>query len=153
MELVKPPHDGRFGISGAELVLLRKRDSKRLSSFRQIKRDIVKRIEQLLVTSGYLEGANFWWVTVHVRYGLKHDQVPEIEAIDEEFGNLPLVLEVDVRDILEMSDEAFAVFFEVALLRAVAHAGRQYARPIEGLERRIDELESASKQANSFGDK
>lgn len=140
MELVKPPHNGRFGISGAELVALRKRDAKRLQSLSQMKRDIVTSIEKLLLASGFLHGAPFWWVTIHVRYGLKNDPAPEIEAINKEFGDLPLVLEVDVRDIFEMTDETFAAFFEMTLLRALLHAGLRYGRPVAELERRMEQL-------------
>ena len=100
-------------------------------------------IEQVLVSSGYLDDAPFWWVTLSIRYGLRYDQTPGYERIDTQYGDLPLGIEVDVRDLIDAPEHELRIVFETAILKSLIHAGNRYGRPVVELEAMLERIQSS----------
>ena len=65
-EIAKPPHNRKLGLCGVSLTKARlpKDDDEAANQVRD-------EIESLIVKSGDLVGAQFSWVTIAIRYGLK----------------------------------------------------------------------------------
>lgn len=124
----KPPHNRKLGILAADLVKAPKirNDMKALTATRDD-------LEPYLATSGYLDGAPFSWVTVSIRFGLKNDEEPQYEPINKKYGDLPLSIEVDTHELVDVPLLELTRIFKKAALRALIHAGEKYDRPTERL--------------------
>ncbi|MEZ5991867.1 MAG: Imm39 family immunity protein [Planctomycetota bacterium] len=143
----KPNHDKRFGISTASLTTARPAQLPRYNVQREALDPISDDLERILLESGYLNGAPFWWVDLFIRFGLKDDEQPQYQRINKKYGDLPLAIEVDTHRILEAADRdglkpiynvaELTRIFKVASLKALIHAGAKYDRPTKALE---DEL-------------
>lgn len=125
-----PPHDTRFGYLGISLT-----KAKVQKRWRVALNTLQAHLEPLLIRSGYLHEAPFSWVTLAIRYGEKSDIHPTIEPINKEYGDLSLGIEVDVRRLIEGSDDEIISILERASLIALIEAGRKYERPVMELER------------------
>ncbi|TVP81442.1 MAG: hypothetical protein EA353_01530 [Puniceicoccaceae bacterium] len=91
-------------------------------------------IEQLIIESGFLLEAPFSWVTISIRYGLKNDEVPHYGKINKRYGDLPLSIEVDTHELIDVTLEELTKKFKITVLKALIHAGKKYDRPTEMLE-------------------
>ncbi len=94
-------------------------------------------LEKIMIECGFLNDAPFEWVTISLRYGLKNEEEPHYEQIDKEYGDLPLAIELDTRELAECSREEMQVAFEVATLKALVHAGRKFNLEYSALEARL----------------
>lgn len=137
----KPPHNRKLGLNGIALTKQKNNrlDSKALTAVRDA-------VEKVMIESGYLEGAPFSWVTIAVRYGLKNDDKPSYQAIDKKYGDLPLAIEVDTRELIVASLDDLKLMFKRAVLKALIHAGIKYKRPIGSLEEMLSSLSSPCKE-------
>jgi len=131
-----PPHSTRFGYMAVSLT-----QHKLGKSWARILDNLKQEIEPVVINSGYLEGAPFSWIGIAILYGLRYDKVPEYEPIDKTYGDLPMNMEIDVRDIVEASDEDIYYVFKYTSLLALIHAGRKYDRPISVFVDMLEELE------------
>jgi hypothetical protein len=100
-------------------------------------------IESLMLTSGYLDYAPFWWVTIAIRYGLKYDAKAHYQRINKKYGDLPLAIEIDTRDLLEAPLARVREIFRRAVLISLIDAGRKYGRPVERLQKELHAIEAA----------
>lgn len=132
----KPPHDRRFGIVAAALTMQRSRKNW-MPNMAKAGKDI----EALLLDSKYYDNAPFWWVTFAAREGLIYDVDPEYGRISKKYGDLPLSMEIDVRDLVDADDETVYNIYARAALTALIHAGRRYNLPVVALEERLAEIE------------
>jgi hypothetical protein len=94
-------------------------------------------IENIILTSGYLEHAPFWWVTIAIRYGIKYDSKPHYCRINKKYGDLPLAIEVDTHDLIDASLPKLTAIFRRAVLISLIDAGRKYDLPVDRLERAL----------------
>lgn len=124
----KPPHDGKLGLIGVSLTMARVPNAD-LDAFAAVEAEL----EPILEASGYLKDAPFSWVTLAIRYGLKNEDKPHYSSINKKYGDLPLSIEVDVREMVGASMEQLRIVFRRATLRALIHAGAKFGRPIEAL--------------------
>lgn len=90
-------------------------------------------LEQELVESGFLEKAPFRWVGLIIRYGLKDEDEPHFDKIDQKHGDLPLAIEIDTHRLLEASEDEMAAVYRKATLTALVHAGEKYQLPVDRL--------------------
>ena len=97
-------------------------------------------LEQLLIRSSYLEGAPFRWVGVMLRYGLKNEDKPEYDKIDEKDGELPLAIEIDTNELIGADRERLKCVFTAATLRALIDAGHKYGLSTSVLEEKMRSL-------------
>ena len=131
-EIGHPPHNRRLGLLGVSLT------KARLNRDRMAAMKIVRdEIEGLMLASGYLEDAPFWWVTVAIRYGLKYDRKPHYQRINKKYGDLPLAIEVDTHDLVGAPLARVTEIYRRAVLVSLIDAGRKYDRPVERLEREL----------------
>lgn len=125
----KPPHDRKLGLVGVSLTKARlhKQSGQALDMVRDT-------VEKAMVESGYLDDATFSWVTVAIRYGLKNDDKPSYQPISKKYGDLPLAIEVDTRELTGASLDELRTIFLTAVLKALIHAGQKFGRPVAALE-------------------
>jgi hypothetical protein len=137
MNPARPSHGRKLGLLAADLVKAPKipHDIDALKATRD-------QLEQILVESAYLKDAPFSWVTVSIRFGLKNEDVPHYEKINKRYGDLPLAIEVDTHELLDVSLEQLTLKFKVAVLKALIHAGKKFKRPTEQLEVELVRLDA-----------
>ena len=83
-------------------------------------------LEQEIIHSGYLENAPFKWVGLIIRKGLVDEVEPHYQKIDPLDGELPLAIEIDVHQLLGVSEDEMAAVYRKATLIALVHAGEKY---------------------------
>ncbi|MBP6986288.1 MAG: immunity protein 39 [Alphaproteobacteria bacterium] len=97
-------------------------------------------IEQIIISTNFLENAPFKWVGLIYRYGLKNMLVPEYSRISKKYGDLPLAIELDSHLLLwadENNIKLLKDIFTVGALLALVHVGEKYNLCHNGIE---DEL-------------
>jgi trehalose-6-phosphate synthase len=97
-------------------------------------------LEQVLISSGLLDDAPFWWIGLMYRKGLKNEPAPEIRGINKKYGELPVAFEIDVRLLYRQDDETIYRVYCASALWALIHVGRKYELPTAVLESRLAEL-------------
>ena len=97
-------------------------------------------IEQVLIKSGYCEDTEFSNVVIAVRFGLKEEFVPHYQAINKEYGELPLGIEVSVEKMQGASLDEMKQIIKRAVLLSLIHAGEKYKRPVAELEKLLLEV-------------
>ena len=102
--------------------------------------EIMDELEELLVTSRYMDDAPFKWVGLTFRYGLKYEDKPHYQRIDKSDGELPLAIELDTHDLIEADQGELKRLFTLATLKALIHAGKKYKLPVKSLEELLDDF-------------
>lgn len=132
VDVGRPPHNRRLGLCGVSLTVARPNHNNGVAA--EAVRD---EIENIILTSGYLEHAPFWWVTIAIRYGIKYDSKPHYCRINKKYGDLPLAIEVDTHDLIDASLPKLTAIFRRAVLISLIDAGRKYDLPVDRLERAL----------------
>jgi hypothetical protein len=128
-------HDRKLGLCGAAMT------TARVPRFDvQVMTNVRDEIEAIMIDSGYLDGAPFEWVTISLRYGLKYEDVPHYEAINKEFGDLPLAIELDTNELRSCDRNEMQVLFTIATLKSLIHAGNKFELQTKALKSRLEEL-------------
>ncbi len=133
--IAKPPHDRKLVLGGVALTMQRE-NRHEMEAVNTVRDEI----EAVVIDSGYLGGAPFSWVTLAIRYGLKNDEAPVYQRVSKKYGDLPLAIEVDCREMVDAPLEEVIVVFKRATLKALVHAGRKYKRPTGPLEELLTSL-------------
>lgn len=94
-------------------------------------------LEAIMLDCGYLDNAPFTWVGVSLRYGLKNEEVPHYQGIDDEDGEIALAIELDTNELRACDREELRAAFELATLKALVHAGKKYDLECAALEDRL----------------
>lgn len=103
------------------------------------------RIEKVLIDSEYLKSAPFSWIGIIIRYGIQNELTPNYRQIDTNDGELPLAIEVDSNEMIDASIADIETIFQLAVLKALIHAGEKFDRPVHALKTiRDDFLEASS---------
>jgi hypothetical protein len=97
-------------------------------------------IEQRLIELDFLADAPFKWVGLVIRYGLRNETRPQYERINKTHGDLPIAIELDARELKEMSAEVLSKTFTVATLEALLDVARQFDCPAQPLRACLEEL-------------
>jgi len=99
-------------------------------------------LEQLMIDSGYLDGAPFRWVSLIFRFGREDEDKPHYQRIHPTHRDLPLAIEVDIRRIKGADAEVQRACFKIAALKSLIHAGIKYELDIGALEDELDRLQA-----------
>lgn len=127
--IAMPPHNRKLGLIGVALV--KARIPKVVHAVLGEVRD---EVEAAMLSSGYLQGAPFSWVTCAVQYGLKNDDFPHFGRVSQKFGDLPLSIEVDTHELLEADLEQARLVIRAAVVRALLAAAKKFDLPSVGIE-------------------
>lgn len=130
--------DRKIVYSGIDLV------GASMSQDLRIMEELMDFFDPIILNSGYLENAPFFWIGLIFRYGLKNENIPHYQRINKKYGDLPLALELDMRVLLtaDETDPNFLLksFFEIATLDSLIHAGKKYKLKVDELVERRSRL-------------
>lgn len=126
---VEPAHGRKLGLIGVALTTARspRNDVEVLTAVRD-------EIENVMIESGFCVGAQFSWVTLSIRFGVKDDEAPRFQKINKKFGDLPLAIEISTEHLAGKSFEELKQIFRSAALTALIVAGEKYLRPVAALK-------------------
>lgn len=129
-------HNRKIGLSGVSLTKARppRHDIEVMS-------EIQNELESLMLSNNYLDDAPFEWVTIALRYGLKNEDKPHYQKINQNYGDLPLSIEIDTNDLIKADRDELKRIFIIATLKALIHAGQKYKLPTASLEMKRKQLE------------
>jgi len=135
MSTMTKTHNRKLGLLGAAMT------TTRLPRYTiEIGTKVRDDVEGMMLDSGFLDGAPFEWVTVSLRYGLKNDDEPKFEPVNKSYGDLPLTIELDTRELAVASREEMKLAFETATLKALIAAGRRFDLEYSRLQERLEEI-------------
>jgi len=92
----------------------------------KILNEILPFIDQTLSESSYFGNAPFSRIGLIIRYGLKNDTLPEFQRISKKYDELPLAIEIDIRECASLSYEELKQHFLEVCLRALRGVGTKY---------------------------
>lgn len=87
-----------------------------------------------MIRSGFVAAAPFSWVGLMLRYGERNQEVPEYDEIDPEDGELPLAIELDMKELQRASKDDVQRRFLEATLRSLIDVGIRFNLPTRDLE-------------------
>lgn len=135
MNTMTKQHNHKLGLSGAAMT------TQRLPRYTiEVATYVRDKLEKLMLDSGYLNGAPFDWVTVSLRYGLKNEDEPHYEPINKKYGDIPLAIELDARELAVASREEMEKVFEIAVLKSLIAAGRKFNLSVALLETQLETI-------------
>ncbi len=91
-------------------------------------------VESAMIRPAFLADAPFEWIGLINRYGEKSAGAPEIDAINQKDGDLPVAIEVDMEDLQGATPQDVRQIFFEATKRALIAVGERYALPVDRLE-------------------
>ncbi|AWB65956.1 hypothetical protein C2869_05650 [Saccharobesus litoralis] len=129
-------HNRKLVIGAVALVKARVHNS--IEAFEEA-RDYV---EEILISFDWLKGAPFKWVGLIVRYGLKNDEFPAFQNVNKKNGDLPIAIEVDVNDILEIhkNKDEFALYIKKLTFSCLLAVAEKYKLSKKELELELVKL-------------
>ena len=95
-------------------------------------------LESVLIQERFFDNAPFGSVTLILRYGLQNDDVPTIQRISKNYGDLPVAIELDTHVLREASREELKRLFLLATLKALLGVAEKHGLPA----RRLAELKN-----------
>jgi hypothetical protein len=117
-------HPWKFVFCGIDLVGARLENA--LKIYGSLQREY---FQDLLISSGYFDGALFTWIGFIIHYGLKNDIKPHFKGISKKYSSLEIVKELDMRILLtadENDADMLTDFFKIAALDSLLDAGKKY---------------------------
>src|SRR6266436_4808121 len=82
-------HDHKLGLCGASLTTARM-SPHTIADMTQVRDEI----ERIVIGAHILDNAPFKWITVSLRFGLQDEEEPHYEPINNQYGDLPLAIEI-----------------------------------------------------------
>lgn len=132
--MMNPKHERKLVISGVSLT--KTRLNKYGIQALTVARD---ELEACIISSNYLDGAPFLWVSIILRYGLISATKPIFKGINKTHGDLAIAIEIDTAKIINADLPTLASIFKKSALIALIYAGKKYDRPIKQLESLLEE--------------
>lgn len=131
-------HNRKLAFSGISLTMARpnRHDLEVMDELRD-------ELEELMISSGYLEGAPFTWVGLALRYGLENEDKPHFLGINKKHGDLALGIELDTNELIAADRDELKRLFTVATLKSLIQAGKKHKLPVEALEELLGQQEAA----------
>ena len=77
-----------------------------------------------------------------IRQGLKNDERPKFQGIDEKHGDLKLAIEIDTNELIDSCAVEIQRVFEIAALRALIAAGAKYGCSMKRIEAELTALKA-----------
>lgn len=128
-------HSRKLSLGGAALT--KTRNNKHTIPVMQ---EIQDDLEQVMISTGYLDNAPFKWITLMLRYGLKNDAKPVYQRINKKYGDLPIAIELDTHELQDANREMLKRLFMIAILKSLIDVGKKYNLPTRAFEDRLEEL-------------
>jgi hypothetical protein len=122
-------HNRKLVISG--VALTKARISPKLNALAANR--VRDELEREMIDSKFLAKAPFKWIGISIRYGLVDETTPRFENIDDNDGELPLAIEIDVNRLLNASEDAMAAAYRKITLVALIATGAKYSLPVDRL--------------------
>jgi hypothetical protein len=104
--------------------------------------EIMNELGQIIIESEFLNEAPFRWVGLTLRYGLKDEDGPHYDVIDENDGELPVAIELDTRGLQAASREELKELFMIATLKSLIDIGKRYQLPLETFSGMLVDLQT-----------
>ena len=130
-------HNRKLVIGGAALTEAR---NNRYSI--KVAGEIMDELEQSMISTGYLEKAPFRWVGLMLRFGLKNEDEPHYQRVNEKYGDLPVAIELDTHELQHATREELKERFMVATLKTLVHVARKYSLPGEKFAEMLKERQA-----------
>ncbi len=105
--------------------------------------EIMDELEQIMISTGYLEHAPFKWVGLTLRFGLQFEDEPHFQEIDENDGEIALAIELDTHDLVNASRDELKDLFMIATLKTLVHVGIKYNLPHQKFDEMLVEKQLA----------
>jgi hypothetical protein len=131
-------HNRKLVLSGAALTMARNN-----RHGIRVMEEIMDELEHEILSTGYSNNAPFIWVGLSLRYGLKNEDKPHYQGIDEKDGEIALAIELDTHELQHASREELKDLFTIATLKALVDVGKKYNLPYERFEVMLREKQSA----------
>jgi hypothetical protein len=93
--------------------------------------EVQDELERVMMATRFLENAPFQWVGLILRYGLKNDEKPTYQRINQKHGDLPVAIELDTRELQHASREELKDIFTIATLRVLIDIGQEFGLPTD----------------------
>ena len=91
---------------------------------------------------GLFGGQKFESISVIIGYGLVDTtRDPEIGRVLKKYKELPVTIELDIREVCKLDRESLALRFEVAILESLVRVAEKYKVGTEEIKDRLAELE------------
>lgn len=126
--MMESKHGRKLVLSAVALVPGRVRHSAAAAA------EVRELLEAMMIRSAFLADAPFSWVGLMLRYGERNQEAPEYDEIDAEDGELPVAIELDMKDLQRASKGEVQRRFLVATLRSLIDIGRRYNLPTADFE-------------------
>ena len=129
-------HDRKLVIGGVALVKARlKNDGPAMDRVRD-------ELESVIIKAGWFPAAPFRWVGLIIRFGLKTESEPHYQRINKTHGDLPIAVEVDTHQLLEIhtEPERMKAFFKRVTIDCLLSVARRYDLPTNALEQERDKI-------------
>lgn len=101
--------------------------------------EIMDELEQVMISTDYLETAPFKWVGLILRFGLKNEDTPHYQRINEKYGDLPVAIELDTHELQHASREKLKQLYMIATLKTLIDIGKKYNLPCEKFDEMLTE--------------
>jgi hypothetical protein len=105
-----------------------------------VMQEVVHEVEEVMEATNYLRGAPFKWITLIFRYGLKNEEKPHYQRINRKYGDLPVAIEVDARELYEANRDELKRLLTIAVLKTLIDVGKKYGLATAKLESWLDVL-------------
>lgn len=105
-----------------------------------VMQEVVREVEKVMEATNYLQGAPFKWITLVFRYGLKNEEKPHYQRINQKYGDLPIAIEVDARELYEANHDELKRLLTIAVLKTLIDIGKKYDLATAELESWLDVL-------------
>ena len=100
----------------------------------EVLEEIMDELEGLMFKNSFLDNAPFSWVSLIIRYGLKNDEKPSFQRINQKYNDLPIAIEIDSHEFIGVNKEELKSIFLNVALKSLIHVGMKYSLPIAFLE-------------------
>ena len=102
--------------------------------------EICNELEPALREACFTRDAPFRTISLILRFGHKRCLVPEYDPVDDVHSELPVVVELEMRALRQMTRDDLKREFLIATLEALVHAARNFNLPTEMCERTLREV-------------
>jgi hypothetical protein len=106
--------------------------------------EIMAEFEPIMLSAAFFSAAPFTWVGLLLRYGLKNENRPHYQGIDERDGEIALAIELDTHDLQHASREELKNIFTIATLKTLVDVGKKYNLPYQKFEEMLTTINKAS---------
>lgn len=133
--IARPPHDRKI-VFGAVSLTPQKLGKVIMPALAQADHEL----EEIMLAINFLDYEKFSWIGFNLMFGLKNDDIPVISRVKKKYGTLPIKIEIDTHDLIDVEHPELVKLFKVAGLKGLIYAAKKYNRPYDGFESELVRL-------------